>query len=83
MHFISFINTYIGNLERVLMNLFAGQPWRLRHRDHLQTRVGEEGEGGMSGESSREAYTLSYVKQMAIGNLLYDSGNSNQGSIVT
>ena len=66
MHFISFINTYIGNLERVLMNLFAGQPWRLRHREHLQTRVGEEGEGGMSGESSREAYTGTYVNRWPV-----------------
>ena len=38
----------------------------------------EEREGEMSGESSMEAYTLPYVKQRANGNLLYDSGNSNQ-----
>ena len=28
-------------------------------------------------ESSMEAYTLTYVKQIANGNLLYDTGNSN------
>ena len=66
------------------MNLFAGQQWRCRHREQTYgQRQREEGEGEMSGESSMEAYTLSYVKQMANGNLLYDSGNSNQGSIVT
>jgi len=27
--------------------------------------------------------TLTYVKQRASGNLLYDSGNSNQGSVTT
>ena len=26
-------------------------------------------------------FTIPYVKQMANGNLLYDSGNSNRGSI--
>ena len=67
MHFISYINTYIGNLERVLTNLFAGQPWRPRHREHLWTRVGEEGEGEMSGESSREAYTGTYVNRWPVG----------------
>ena len=28
-------------------------------------------------------HTLPYVKQIANGNLLYDSGRSNQGSITT
>ena len=30
-----------------------------------------------------ETYTLPYVKQIADGNLLCDSGNSNQGSVTT
>ena len=34
----------------------------------------------MNGGSSMAAYTLPYVKQRANGNLLYDSGNSTQGS---
>ena len=34
-------------------------------------------------ESSMEAYTLTYVKQIANGNLLYDTGNSNWGSVTT
>ena len=44
---------------------------------------GEEGGGEINGESSMEAYTLTYVKQIANGNLLYDTGNSNWGSVTT
>ena len=36
-----------------------------------------------NGESSMEAHTLPYVKWIASGNLLCDSGNSNQGSVTT
>ena len=32
---------------------------------------------------NRETYTLPYIKQTANGNLLCDSGNSNQGSVIT
>ena len=38
----------------------------------------EEGESGMNGDSCMEAYTVPSVKQIASGNLLYDSGNSNR-----
>ena len=41
------------------------------------------GEGGTNGEGSMKTYTLRYVKQRASGNLLYDSGNSNQSSVTT
>ena len=44
---------------------------------------GYEGACGMNGDSSMEIYTLTYVKQRASGNLLYDSQNSNQGSVTT
>ena len=40
-----------------------------------------KGEGGTDGESSSETYTLPYVKQMTSGDLVYDSGCSNQGSV--
>ena len=43
----------------------------------------DEGEGEMKGHSSMEAYTLTYVKQIASGNSLYDSRNSNWGSVIT
>ena len=45
----------------------------------METGSGEEG----NGENSMETYTLPYVKEMASGNLLYDSGNSNQASGAT
>ena len=34
--------------------------------------------GGMNGQSM-ETYTLPYVKEIANGNLMSDSGNSNRG----
>ena len=37
-----------------------------------------EGKGGTNGKSSMETFILPYVKQIASGNLLYDSGSSNQ-----
>ena len=45
--------------KTVLMNLFAGQHWRHRHREQTyRHRAGvEEGEGGMYGESNIEIYT--------------------------
>ena len=36
-----------------------------------------EGEGRMNWDSGIETYTLPYVKQIASGNLLYDTGSSN------
>ena len=42
---------------------------------------GEEGEGEMNEESSMDAYTLPHVEQMASGNLQYDAGSSNWGSV--
>ena len=44
---------------------------------------GEEEEGEVNGESSMEAYTLPYIKQIANGNLLYDLGKPNWGSVTT
>ena len=35
------------------------------------------GEAGMNSESSVETHTLPYIKQIASGNLLYDTGSSN------
>ena len=70
--------------KMVLMNLFAGQQWGRRHREQAYGQdKGGEGEGEMNGESSMEAYSRPYVTQIASGNLLCDSGNSNWGSIVT
>ena len=41
-----------------------------------------EGEGGMISENSIETYTLPYVKQIASGNLLYDSRKPKAGDIL-
>ena len=38
---------------------------------------GEEGESGTNGDRSIGTFILPYVKQLASGNLLNDSGNSN------
>ena len=48
----------------------------------MDTGVWEEGEGGTNGESNWETYTLSCVKWIANGHLLYDSANSNRGSLI-
>ena len=37
----------------------------------------------MNEESSMETYILLYIKQIASGNVLYDSGSSNWVSVVT
>ena len=49
----------------------------------VNTGFGEEAEGGTNGERSIATYILHYIKQIVNGNLLYDSGNSNQGSVTT
>ena len=53
------------------MNLFAGKQWRCRHREQT---CGYRARG-TKGKDSMETYTVPYVKQMANGNSLYDSGN--------
>ena len=55
------------------MILFAEQQRRHKEKRLLDT-VGEV-KGGMMWKSSIETYTLTYVKQIARGNWLYDSGN--------
>ena len=74
---------YMKSRRMALMDLFAGKQWRHRHIEQTygQGLGAEEGEGEMNGESGMDAYTLPYVKQIANGNLLYDSGNSNWGSV--
>ena len=59
----------------VLMNLFAGQQWRHRHREQNYGHGGGAA-GGTNRESSLEIYTLRYIKWIASGNLLYDARNS-------
>ena len=42
-----------------------------------------EAEGGVNGEGSMETYTLPYIKLVASGNLLWDTGSSTQCSVTT
>ena len=51
--------------------------------NRLADTVGEEGEGGMNGESSMEISTPPYGKQIASGNLLYDSESLIGCSVTT
>ena len=56
------------------MNLFAEQQWRCRHKEQICGH--REGKGGTNWESNMETYTLPYVKRIASGNLLCDTGSS-------
>ena len=40
----------------VLKNLFAGQQWRNRHREHTYEHGEKGGEGGICAESNMETY---------------------------
>ena len=69
--------------KTVLMHLCAGQQWRHKPENRCMDRGGEaKGEREMNGEGSMEIYTLPYIKQIGNGNVLYDSGNLNWGSIL-
>ena len=66
------------------MNLFAGQVEMQAWRTDLWTWGGDmEDEDGKNGEGSMETCTLTYVKQIASGNMLYGSGNLSRGSVTT
>ena len=64
------------------MNPFSGREWRLRYGDGLVDTVGAGG-NGPNGESSVDIDTLPCVKQTASGKLLYSTGCSAQGSVMT
>ena len=63
----------------VLKNLFTGPQWRNRHRKQTYRHGERGGEGEMYGKSNMETYIT--ICKIANGNLLYDSGNSNRGSV--
>ena len=56
-----------------MKNSFTGQQWRNRHREQI---YGHGERGGVTW-----TLTLTYVKQIANGNLLYGSENSNRDSV--
>ena len=65
----------------VLMNLFAGQQWRNRHREQTYGHGGEERREKARG-MERVTWKLNDTKcKIANGNLLYVSGNSNRDSV--
>ena len=63
---------------------FSGQHWRHRHREQI---YGHDWQGRKERvrcmERVTRKLTLPYVKQIAYGNLLYDLGRSNRGSVTT
>ena len=61
-------------------NLFTGQQWRNRYTEQTYG-PGKRGGDGESMERVTWKLILSYVKQIANGNLLCGSGKSNRGSI--
>jgi len=66
----------------VLNNSFAGQQRRNSNREYTYGHGERGGEGEMY-ERVTWKLTLPYVKQIANGNLLYGSGNSNRVSVST
>ena len=64
------------------MILFAGQEQRLGQRE-LTYGWGRKERVRCMGRVAWNVYTLPYAKQIANGNLLNDSGNSNWGSVTT
>ena len=65
----------------VLMNLFAGQQWRNRHREQTYGHGERGGQGEVYGKSNME--TCIIICKIVNGNLLYGSGHSNKGSVST
>ena len=60
---------YMESRKMVLMNLFAGEQWRCKHRKQTGTWRGEEGVEGMEIVAWQHA---PYIKQIASENLLHD-----------
>ena len=72
----------------IIASFKSHNQWRHRQREQTSGPGGgrgewEEGEDGVYEGNNMEAYTLLYVKYITNGNLLYDSRNSNQGSVTT
>ena len=70
----SYINPYIESLERrYWQSYMKGSKGDTDIQNRLLNSVG--GEGGMIWEYNTETYTLSHIKQIASGSLMYDVGN--------
>ena len=66
----------------VPINLFTGQQWRNKHKKQTYGHRGRK-ERMRCMERVTWKLILPYVKQITNEHLLYDSGNSNQGSVTT
>ena len=73
------LTIYMESRKMVLKNLFTGQQWRNIENRLMDMSRGEERVRCM--ERVTWKLTLSCVKSMADGNLLYVSGNSKRGSV--
>ena len=68
--------------KMVLINLFAVQQWKNRHREQTYRHSGKERKERVKCmERVTWKLTLPYAKQIANGNFLYDSTNPNRGSV--
>ena len=68
--------------KMVLMNLFARQQWRNRHREQTYRHGEREGEGETYGESNMETY-ITICKVDSQWEFAVSSGKSNRGSVST
>ena len=80
---ISYINAYMWNLEK----WYRWSYLQIRNRDIERANMwisrGGEGGGGMNWRTWIYIYTLLYIKQITIENLLCSTENSTQCSVVT
>ena len=67
--------------KMVLMNLFAGQQWRCRHREQTCGHR-EQRRRGWNEWRQYHGNMYTTICKIASGNLLYDSGNSDPGSVM-
>ena len=79
---ISYINTYIWNLEWYLWTYLQGRNGDSDKENGLVDPVGE-GESGTNGESSIDIYTLPCIKQISDEKLLYNTGSPAWHSVMT
>ena len=77
-----FKHIHMGSRKMALKNLFTGQQWRKDIENRLMD-MGRGEERMRCMERVTWKHTLLYVKQIANGNLLYGSGNSNRVSVST
>ena len=80
---ISYINAYMWNLERwywwtYLQGSKGGADIESKHVDTVRKE-----EGKTNWNNRLETYALPRIKWIASGNLLYDSGSSNQWFVKT